>query len=378
MTSTGGRGGPAGPAGPRELTPQRVRILSISLVVLLGLTVWRLGFAPTPERPGPVEFAGEAWGTTWSVKLDHELSEARRDQARSTIDRELEFVDTLMSTWREDSELSGLNRALAGEPVALSDETLEMLELSRRVSESTGGAYDVTVGPLVALWGFGADAGAPEPPAPELLAETRARVGYEMLELDRAAGTATRARGDLRVDLSAIAKGYGVDRISEALAELGYPRHLVEVGGELRAGEPKADGTPWRIAVETPDARTRAIYGVLELSGEGVATSGDYRNYYEVEGVRFAHLIDPRTGRPVRHAGASVTVVHPRTAVADAWATALSVLGPEAGYERAEAEGLSAFFIWQEGETFMDRATSPMRELAERTAPVANAKGDTQ
>lgn len=379
MTSPGGRGGPAGPpADPRELTPKRVRVLSISLVVLLALTVWRLGFAPAPESPNPVEFAGEAWGTTWSVKLDHELSDARRTQARSAIARELERVDTLMSTWRDDSELSALNRAPAGEPTAVAPETMEMLELSREVSEATDGAFDVTVGPLVALWGFGADAGPPEPPTPEVLATAEARVGYEMLSLDPEAGTATRARDDLRIDLSAVAKGYGVDRVADALDELGYTRHLVEIGGELRAGGAKADGTPWRVAVETPDARTRAIYGVLEMMDEAVATSGDYRNYYEVDGVRYAHLIDPRTGRPVTHSGASVTVVDPRAAVADAWATALSVLGPDEGYERAEAEGLSAFFIWQEGETFMDRATSAMRARVEPRSPAGNATGGEQ
>lgn len=354
-------GAAGGPAGARELTPQRVRILSISLAILVGLTIWRVGFGPS-ERPGAMaEFSGEAWGTTWSVKLDHDLDEAARGEVEQLIADELEAVDALMSTWREDSELSELNRAPAGEAMAISAETLGVLQLSRTVSEATEGAFDVTIGPLVSVWGFGADAGAPEPPAPEVLAEAEAKVGFEQLQLDTGSGTATRGVEGLRIDLSAVAKGYGVDRIAAAIAAAGYPRSLVEVGGELRAGATKADGTPWRIAVETPDARTRAVFGVLEVQDEAIATSGDYRNFYEVDGVRYAHLIDPRTGRPVTHSGASVTVIASETAFADAWATALGVLGPEEGYQIAEAEGLTALFIWQDGEEFRSRATRSMQ-----------------
>lgn len=361
----------SGPLGPRELTPQRVRVLSISLVVLAALTVWRVGFGPS-ERPSALaEFSGEAWGTTWSVKLDHDLTDEERARVDRVVANELERVDALMSTWRDDSELSRLNAAPVGEPMAISSETLEVLELSRRVSESTQGAYDVTIGPLVAAWGFGADAGAPEPPADEVLAAARARVGQSGLVLDTEAGTATRAVDGLGVDLSAVAKGYGVDRLSDAISAAGFGRHLVEIGGELRAGAAKEDGSPWRIAVEMPDARTRAVFGVLELTDEGIATSGDYRNFYEVDGVRYAHLIDPRTGRPVTHSGASVTVIHAETADADAWATALSILGPDEGFRVAEAEGLTALFIWQEGEEFQSRATRPMQARVPE-APATN------
>jgi len=336
-------------------------VLSISLVILAALTIWRVGFGPAPTGSGLAEFYGEAWGTTWSVKLDHEVDDAARAKVEAVIAAELERIDALMSTWRDDSELSRLNATPVGEAMPISSETLGLLELSRRVSEATGGAYDVTVGPLVGVWGFGADAGAPEPPAPEVLADARAKVGYDKLLIDAQVGAATRQAEGLRIDLSAVAKGYGVDRLAAVIAEAGYPRHLVEIGGELRAGEPKRDGSSWRIAVETPDARTRAVYGVVEAAGEGIATSGDYRNFYEIDGVRYAHLIDPRTGRPVTHSGASVTVIDAETADADAWATALSVLGPEEGYRIAEAEGLTALFIWQEGEEFLSRATTAMQ-----------------
>jgi len=354
-------GAAGGPGGGRELTPHRVRILAVSLVVLAGLTIWRVGFGPDAPPSALAEFRGEAWGTTWSVKLDHEVDDVARADVQSAIEGELERVDALMSTWRDDSELAALNAHPVGDPMAVSDGTLEVLRIARDVSEATGGAFDVTVGPLVAVWGFGADAGPPEPPASEVLEAARARVDWRGLELDAEAGTATRTVEGLRVDLSAVAKGWGVDAIAEAVTELGYPRHLIEVGGELRAGAIKEDGSPWRVAIETPDARTRRIHGVIEVTGEGIATSGDYRNFYTVDGVRYAHIIDPRTGRPVTHSGTSVTVVDGSTAVADAWATALGVLGPEEGWRVAEARGLTALFIWQEGDDYRSRATPSMQ-----------------
>lgn len=364
----------AAPGGARELTPQRLRVLAISLLVLLALTVWRLGSDPDEARDGPVEFSGETMGTTWQVSLDHALDEAARAAALARIELALDGVDSLMSTWRSDSELTALNEAPSTTPVPVSAETLEVLRIAWSVSDATEGAFDVTVGPLVAAWGFGADGEGPEPPEPAALAEVRERVGYTQVTIDWNGSTVTRGTDGLRIDLSAIAKGYAVDRVAEAVEALGYDRHLVEVGGELRSGAAKGDGSPWRIAVETPDPATRSVWGVLESVGEGVATSGDYRNFYEVDGVRYAHLIDPRTGRPVTHSGVSVTVVDPRATVADAWATALSVLGPDEGYEVAESRDLAALFVWQNGETFESRATQRMQTRVDRI-PHVNSTG---
>lgn len=322
--------------------------------------VWRYVLDP-PLAPVEIEeFAGQSLGTTWLVKVDHDLSQGDRTEARSSIEAALDRVDSLMSTWRDDSELTALNAAPAGEAFPVAAETFEVLAVSQAVSEATDGAFDVTIGPLVRIWGFGAGAAAPEPPADEVLEEARARVGFRNVLLDAEGSTVSKVRDDLTIDLSAAAKGFAVDEVARAVEALGYDRYLVEVGGELRAGAPKEDGEPWRVAIETPDARTRSIFGVLEMNGEGVATSGDYRDFYEVDGVRYAHLIDPRTGRPVGHSGASVTVIDSNTTTADAWATALSVLGPHEGYELAEASGLTAFFIWQGEDGFESRATSSM------------------
>ena len=343
------------------MSPRSLIMLLLGLALLVGFSWHRFFVAETP--PLPVEIRGPTMGTSYSVKLDvPELVGEERTRVEEAVLQRLEEINGLMSTYDPDSELSRFNRSASTEPQLLSPLTLEALALAQQVSEATGGAFDVTVGPLVNAWGFGAADEPPVAPDPEALASLTARVGYERLTLDPASGTVAKGVPDMEVDLSAVAKGQAVDRVSDVLTELGYPRHLVEVGGELRAGAAKSDGSPWRIGIEAPDAAIRAVYGVVEVVDLGTATSGDYRNFYALDGVEYAHLIDPRTGQPVRHAGASVSVIHPRAMVADTWATALSLLGPDEGLEVAEREGLAALFITRDGDGFAAVATTAFRD----------------
>lgn len=323
--------------GPEALTPRARRLLPIFLLVLVALTVRTLWC----QVPAQMRLAGRTMGTTWSVTLVE--SDPR---AREAIQTRLDAVNAAMSTWDPASELSRFNAHTSTEPFALSAETLRVMVLARGVSEATGGAFDVTVRPLVAAWGFGAGARVPGafPDAAEL-ARLRARVGYAQLELDLTAGTARKLHPQLEVDLSAIAKGFGVDEVARALQELGHESFLVEVGGEVRASGERPGGGPWHLAIERPEPDGRAIYAVIELRDQSMATSGDYRNFYEQEGERLTHILDPRVGRSVSHSLASVSVVHEDAATADAWATALTVLGPEEGPKIARAEGIAAYFI---------------------------------
>ena len=186
----------------------------------------------------------------------------------------------------------------------------------------------------------------------------RPLVGFERIEIDPSAGTLTKTLAGVTCDLSAIAKGYAVDRVAAALRELGHGDFLVEVGGEVRAQGRRPDGSFWRVAIETPDSNARSVFEVVSLHDLALATSGDYRNYYEVDGRRISHTIDPRTGHPIEHALASVSVLHSDAVHADALATALDVLGPEAGYALAQREGLAAYFIVRrEDGSFAPRAT---------------------
>ena len=321
--------------------------------------------ACAPPRADELVLGGETMGTTWSVKvvLDRPAAEAEHATVELAILGVLELVDRTMSTYRDDSDVSRLNRAGPGVPVVVPAPLLEVLSLSQRVSAETDGAFDVTVGPLVAAWGFGPDGRPPAPPSDAMLEELRSSIGAHLLEIDEVSSTVTKARAEVAVDLNAVAPGWAVDRIATELERLGYRRHLIDVGGEIRASGLNADDTPWRIAIERPQLG-RAAQRVVPLLDAALATSGDYRNFYVHDGQRYSHELDPRTLRPVAHAVASVTVIHPSAAEADALATALIVLGEEAALELAERRNLPVLLlVYQDAGGIEERASRAMRAL---------------
>jgi thiamine biosynthesis lipoprotein len=270
--------------------------------------------------------------------------EAANDRIRAGIDRELSLVNRLFSGWDPASEVSRLNAHASTDPFAVSAETVAALELGRRASVLTGGAFDVTVAPLVEAWGFGPAKRPPEVPAADTLAALRARVDYRLLQLDATRRTVTKARPDLACDVSALVGGWAADRVAAAVVALGHPDALVDVGGEVAARGRRPDGSRWRVAVETPELGK--VGAVVELENATVATSGDYRNSWtDARGQSRSHIIDPRTGAPIAHALASATVVHRDGAWADALATGLLVLGPDAGRALAAREGLAVRLV---------------------------------
>lgn len=298
------------------------------------------------------QLAGETMGTTWSVRLGNPHFQPRAP-ARQAVQQALDLVVQQMSHWEPGSDLSHFNRAAAGTWHALPQPFWDVLACALDWARESGGAWDPTVGPLVQAWGFGpqpdADASArasADGPDPQRLAQARARVGYGRVGLRPSARQALQP-GGAQIDLSGIAKGYAVDVVAQHLKALGYTDFLVEVGGELRASGRRPDGHPWRVAVASAEqgAAAAAAAGAartLALNDMAIATSGDIYHAYERGGRRYSHTIDPRTGAPVAHALASVTVLHPECMHADALATVLTVLGPQEGLAFAESRGLAA------------------------------------
>jgi thiamine biosynthesis lipoprotein len=301
---------------------------------------------PKPAPRAAVVFSGPAMGSRYTVRVVMSPGdEAANERIRAAIGQELALVDRLFSPWSASSEISRLSSHASPAPFPVSPETLAALQLARRASELSGGAFDVTVAPLVEAWGFGPSSAPRAAPAAEALAALRARVDYHLLQLDRKRPSVTKARPDVACDLSGLAGGWAADRIAGTLARLGHADVLVDVGGEVAARGRRADGARWRVAVEWPDqARERSL--VLELEDTAVATSGDYRKVWaDAQGRRFSHILDPRSGRPIAHDLASVTVVDRDAAWADALATALLVLGPQQGRALAARERLAARFV---------------------------------
>jgi thiamine biosynthesis lipoprotein len=231
------------------------------------------------------------------------------------------------------------------------------------ISELTGGAFDITVGPVVDLWGFGPEGSRSEPPEASMIAAARERVGYGRVAADCKRPALRKDRGDVRIDLSAYAKGFAVDRVAELLDAQGMTDYMVEIGGELRARGRSESGGPWRIAIESPTASGGHVQRIIEPGVAGMATSGDYRNYFEVGERRYSHTIDPRLGAPVSHDLAAVTVVDEKAAFADAMATALLVLGPGEGMRLAERQGLAVYFQQRAGAEVVEKMSSEFRRL---------------
>jgi thiamine biosynthesis lipoprotein len=288
-------------------------------------------------------------GSTYTVKIaGPSLGAAAEVAARRAVEGALADVADQMSAYIDDSELSRFNRHEGLAPFALTADTFAVFRLAQQVSAATNGAFDITVAPVVDAWGFGPGR-AQRLVGDAEVAALEQRVGWRMLTLDDGHATVTKARGDIRADLSGIAKGYAVDRAAQALDALGVGDYMVEAGGEIRTRGRNADGRPWQIAIERPDAVPQRAHRIVPLSGLSMATSGDYRIYFERDGARYCHEIDPATGCPIRHGLASVTVVAPDCGYADAMATALIVLGPEQGHALATARNVAAHFIVREG-----------------------------
>jgi len=294
-------------------------------------------------------------GTTWHVTY---TAEAGADALKTAIEAALESVNESMSTYRADSEISRVNASDPGKPVILSDAFAEVLVAALDVGARSEGAYDVTVAPLVDLWGFGAGSPADwSSPSPEQVRAVLGRVGQSALAWHPEQGTLIR-HAPVSLDFSSIAKGYGVDRVAGVLEDAGVVNYLVEVGGEMRVSGTSPRGDAWRIAVEQPLAGQRGIARALAVTDIAVATSGDYRNYVEVDGTRYSHTLDPRTGYPVTHDLVSVTVLHESCMMADAWATALIVAGPEDALRLAKVNDLAVYMMTRSGDS-LDIQMSP-------------------
>lgn len=315
--------------------------------------------APPPLGGQVHAFAGRTMGTTWAVRLVG-AANLRCEPVRQAIQSALDEVVAQMSTWEPESDLCRFNRAAPGTWQALPDAFHEVLACAREVARQSDGAFDPTAGALVDAWGFGPVA-RQEVPDGAQLAALRTRLGWRRLDLDPARRSVLQP-GGLALDLSAIAKGFGVDLVARRLDALGFDSHLVEVGGELRGSGVKPDGQPWWVRLEHP-VDDEADDTVLALHGLAVATSGDYRRWFEHDGMRCSHTIAPHDGQPIRHGLASVTVVHPHCMLADAWSTALNVLGPDAGPALANRLGLAARFLARDGAGFVERRSAAFDAL---------------
>lgn len=318
-----------------------------------------------------VSLAGATMGTTWSVRAY--CAPTRSVHALHAIaQRALDEVVAQMSPWVEGSDLVRYNRAPPGSVQALPDAFAEVLRCALDIAARSDGAFDPALGALVDAWGFGPSAPLQRIPDDGMLASLRAPRTVALSSLLEDDPPRLRQPGGVALDFCAIAKGHGADLVARRLRDAGVPSALVEVGGELSGYGRKPDGTPWRVVVEGCAEESEPLPGIeppplrtVELDGLAIATSGDRWHAFEHEGRRLSHTLDPRTGRPVHDAPVAVSVIAASAMEADAWATALTVMGAVAGLAFAEQHGLAARFLVREGLRLVERVSSRFDSLSE-------------
>lgn len=312
--------------------------------------------------PPSSRFSAPTMGTFYDVSLvDPSLDDAKLGRLRGGMEDILAGVIDGMSTYEAGSALSRFNASGQTGWQTAPDDLVTVVAEALAVSRWSGGTFDATIGPLVDLWGFGPDGRRRSPPTETQLERVARSVGYRRVETDAGKRAIRKDHAAVRLDLSAIAKGFAADRMGAYLDGQGIRNYLIDIGGELRAGGRNDRKTAWRIGIERPEPGRRAVQRVVELSDRAIATSGDYRNFFEAGGRRFSHTIDPRSARPVDQGLASVTVVHERTMSADAIATALMVAGPERGFELARQSGIAAHFMVRSKTGLVEQSTDPMQ-----------------
>ncbi|MSR14278.1 MAG: FAD:protein FMN transferase [Gammaproteobacteria bacterium] len=330
------------------------------LVLTIWLVVPRCSASGHKPRLIAHDLHGSTMGTTYHVKLVAPPALTVRD-IQIALEAELESINASMSTYRADSELSRINAAASTQWIHVSAPLYAVISAASAVSRATVGAFDVTVGPLVNLWGFGPEIRAARPPSAAAISAARARVGHWKLELQAHPRAIRKTRADVYIDLSAIAKGYAADALAIKLRALGYADFMVEIGGEVAVRGRNAEGRPWQVGLEYPGEGASSLNRVLDLSDLSLATSGDYRNYFEFEGRCYSHEIDPHSGWPVAHALAAVSVVHASAMYADAYATAMMILGPEQGLRYADDLGLAVLFFVRDDARFVEVSSAAFR-----------------
>ncbi|MEE9551472.1 MAG: FAD:protein FMN transferase [Gammaproteobacteria bacterium] len=316
------------------------------------------------EKHPLLTLTGFTMGTSYNVKINEPHLNIDAGRIKSDIDSTLEKINMQMSTYRKDSELSHINQSHNTDWISISDKLFTVIHMASVISKLSEGAFDITSGPIVNLWGFGPGSRPEEIPSEEMINIALNKVGYQFLHVRETPSALKKDKGDMYIDLSGIAKGFAVDEVADYLDELAIQDYMVEIGGEVKAKGLNSNGVPWKIGVEKPLADKRLVQEIIKLDNIAMATSGDYRNYFEHDGIRYSHTIDPKAGRPITHNLVSVTVLHDSAMFADAMATALLVMGLEPGMLLAQQNNLAVLFIIKGKDGFVERATDVFFEYS--------------
>ncbi|MBU3917668.1 FAD:protein FMN transferase [bacterium] len=339
---------------------QLYALLLVGLILLLLGGCWKNNL-----KQELIEFSGLALGTTYSIKIANLPDKIPPGSLNKEIDSLLKEIEASMSIFPSSSEISQFNQYTKTDWFRISPQILEVIKESIRISKLSDGAFDITTGGLIDLWGFGKKVTLNTIPDSEKIRELKSHIGYEKIITMENPAAIRKKDPNLAINLSAIAKGFAVDKVAELFGKKGIPNYLVEIGGEIRTGGFKQGKKLWVVAIERPEKERRTFQRIVKMKNNGMATSGDYRNFFEINQQRFSHTLDPETGRPVVNNLASVSVIHDSCMTADALATAFMVLGEKDALSLAEHENLAVFIIVRTKKGLEERMSSAFKLFLE-------------
>ena len=324
-----------------------------------------IGCFGNEKKQSPVSISGQTMGTTYNVTvIDNPLS-LSKENLKKRIEETLNEVNQKMSNWYDQSEINMINNDNRGEPIDLSQELFDVINISTDIHNRSNGAFDITAAPLINLWGFGPNKSERKIPSVSEVNAALEMVGQtRLLKLIPGLNQLKKRNSEVSINLSAIAKGYGIDRIARTLREEKIQNFLVEIGGDLITSGTNKNGKAWSIGIESPKGGRQIVQSVIKIKDQAMATSGDYKNFFEKNGIRYSHIIDPKTGYPIRHKTLSVTVLSKSAALADGWATAMLVLGKNDGMIVANKLDIPVFFISSHEKMFITAGSEEFKKIA--------------
>ncbi len=331
------------------------KFLFISILVLFSISCSQ---KKTREL---IVLKGQTMGTTYSIKIISNSKSFRKEELKKNIDSVLVDVNNKMSTYIKNSELSEFNKLQDTNWISASYDLVTVFSEAIEVSRKSEGMYDITVGPLVNLWGFGPGNKTEKIPSKKEIDEIKKNIGYKNILIDSNNLKIKKRNPDIYCDLSSIAKGYGVDKVAMYCDSKNINNYMIEIGGEVRTKGKNQKGNQWRIGIASPN--NIGLQNIVNLSNYSMATSGDYLNYFEKDGIRYSHTINPKTGKPITHKLASVSVIYKDCSYADAYATAIDVMGPEVGYKFALQQNLPIFMIVRQNNEFVEKMTPQFKKF---------------
>jgi thiamine biosynthesis lipoprotein len=345
-------------------------IVLARLVYICGLLLILTSCSDSDDHSKPIRLTGQTMGTSYSVTIVNKPDGIDKQKLKESIEDLLAKVNSQMSNWDRNSEISLFNKNNSDKPIHISQSLFDVITAANDINLKSGGVFDITLTPLINLWGFGTSKSVTETPTESEIFFALNKVGQKnLLKLNYNEKTLSKIKKGVSINLSAIAKGYGIDQLAAMLADMQINRYLIEIGGDLIVSGLNAEDKPWSIGVETPSLTKHSVQSILTIRDKAMATSGDYRNFFEKNGIRYSHIINPNTGKPIRHKTSSVTVLAKNAMLADGWATAMLAMGAEKGMVVANRYQLAVFFISKNKNMFTTSSSLKFKELTKVISP---------